>query len=260
MEATEGCICGKLVFGRKEAALANTILADLNLELVFAMLNMFCALVLGAVIGSERQLRGRMAGLRTNALVALGAAGFVTFAALFPDDINPTRVAAQVVSGIGFLGAGIIFRDGFSIQGVNTAATLWCSAAVGLISGTGHLPYAAALTLLVVFTNLGLRPVVRRLKASMAQTPAKEPVYELRVSCLHVDEADMRAALVRSLAEQGLGLGQIAYRPEERAVEIIARVSGPEAVRKLEQAVAQVSLMPRLLAASWQIAEETDGG
>jgi len=95
------------------------------------------ALVLGAVIGSERQFRGRMAGLRTNALVSLGAAGFVTFAALYPDDINPTRVAAQVVSGIGFLGAGIIFRDGFNIQGINTAATLWCSAAVGLISGSG---------------------------------------------------------------------------------------------------------------------------
>jgi putative Mg2+ transporter-C (MgtC) family protein len=60
-----------------------------------------------------------MTGLRTNALVSLGAAGFVTFAALYPDDINPTRVAAQVVSGIGFLGAGIIFRDGFNIQGIN---------------------------------------------------------------------------------------------------------------------------------------------
>jgi putative Mg2+ transporter-C (MgtC) family protein len=79
------------------------------MSLIFASINMAFALVLGAVIGSERQFRGRMAGLRTNALVSLGAAGFVTFAALYPDDINPTRVAAQVVSGIGFLGAGIIF-------------------------------------------------------------------------------------------------------------------------------------------------------
>ena len=136
---------------------------DIDLALLFATINMGFALVMGAIIGSERQFRGRMAGLRTNALVSLGAAGFVVFAALFPDDINPTRVAAQVVSGIGFLGAGIIFRDGFNIQGINTAATLWCSAAVGLISGSGHLGYAAALTSLIVFSNLGLRPVVRRL-------------------------------------------------------------------------------------------------
>ena len=101
-------------------------LTDLDLQMLFAVANMAIALLLGALIGTERQMRGRMAGLRTNALVALGAAGFVVFAALFPDDINPTRVAAQVVSGIGFLGAGIIFRDGFNIQGINTAATLWC--------------------------------------------------------------------------------------------------------------------------------------
>ena len=69
-------------------------------------------------------MRQRMAGLRTNALVSLGAAGFVTFAALFPNDINPTWVAAPVVSGIGFLGAGIIFRDEFNVHGLNTAATL----------------------------------------------------------------------------------------------------------------------------------------
>lgn len=136
-----------------------------DLSLLFGTLNMFVALSLGALIGSERQLRGRMAGLRTNALVSLGAAGFVTFAALFPDDINPTRVAAQVVSGIGFLGAGIIFRDGLSIQGVNTAATLWCSAAVGLICGAGYITYALVLTAFIVFVNLGLRPVVRRLKS-----------------------------------------------------------------------------------------------
>ena len=138
------------------------VLSDLDFPLLFATINMGFALIMGAIIGSERQFRGRMAGLRTNALVSLGAAGFVTFAALYPEDINPTRVAAQVVSGIGFLGAGIIFRDGLNIQGINTAATLWCSAAVGLIAGSGHLPYAFALTALIVFSNLGLRPMCNR--------------------------------------------------------------------------------------------------
>src|SRR5674476_1548023 len=89
------------------------------------------ATLMGACIGFERQWRQRMAGLRTNTLVAIGAASFVIFEGLFPDDGSPTRVAAQVVSGIGFLGAGIIFREGLHVTGLNTAATLWCSAAMG---------------------------------------------------------------------------------------------------------------------------------
>jgi putative Mg2+ transporter-C (MgtC) family protein len=137
---------------------------EIDMSVVFAAINMAVAMLLGAVIGTERQLRGRMAGLRTNALVALGSAGFVVFAALFTDDINPTRVAAQVVSGVGFIGAGIIFRQGLDVQGINTAATLWCSAAVGLICGSGYIVYAIVLTLLIYLTNLGLRPLVRNLK------------------------------------------------------------------------------------------------
>lgn len=82
------------------------------------------ATLMGACIGFERQWRQRMAGLRTNTLVAIGAASFVIFESLFPNDGSPTRVAAQVVSGIGFLGAGIIFREGLQVSGLNTAATL----------------------------------------------------------------------------------------------------------------------------------------
>jgi putative Mg2+ transporter-C (MgtC) family protein len=85
---------------------------------------------MGACIGFERQWRQRMAGLRTNTLVTIGAASFVIFEDLFPNDGSTTQVAAQVVSGIGFLGAGIIFREGLHVTGLN-AATLWCSAAVG---------------------------------------------------------------------------------------------------------------------------------
>ena len=128
-------------------------------------LNMLTALGCGSLIGSERQVLQRMAGLRTNALVALGAAGFATLSQLQDlPDASGTRVAAQVVWGIGFLGAGIIFRDGFEIHGINTAATLWCSAAVGLISWTGQLHYALLMTGLVMFVNLGLRPLVKLLK------------------------------------------------------------------------------------------------
>src|SRR6516162_2779864 len=126
-----------------------------------AALNLAVALALGAVIGFERQWRQRMAGLRTNTLVAIGAASFVIFASLVPGEGSPTRVAAQVVSGIGFLGAGIIFREGLNITGLNTAATLWCSAAVGVLAGEGLAAHAALATAFVIFANLGMRPLVR---------------------------------------------------------------------------------------------------
>ena len=82
------------------------------------------ALLLGGLIGFERQWRQRMAGLRTNALVAIGAGGFVIFSASVAQDTSPTRMAAQIVSCIGFLGAGVILREGFNVRGLNTAATL----------------------------------------------------------------------------------------------------------------------------------------
>jgi putative Mg2+ transporter-C (MgtC) family protein len=95
-----------------------------------AAIDLALAVALGSIIRFERQWRNRLAGLRTNTLVALGAASFVVFAALFPEESSPTRVAAQVLSGIGFLGAGVIFREGLNDRGLNTAATLWCSAAI----------------------------------------------------------------------------------------------------------------------------------
>ena len=96
------------------------------------------ALLAGAAIGAERQWHQKMAGLRTNALVALGAGGFVAFSDAVGQG-DPTRMAAQVVSAIGFLGAGVILREGINVRGLNTAATLWCSAMAGTFAGGGYL-------------------------------------------------------------------------------------------------------------------------
>ncbi len=116
------------------------------------VLRLFIAIIVGACIGMERQWRHRMAGLRTNALVSLGACIFVLLSVMIDHDASPSRIAAQVVSGIGFLGGGVIIRDGFSIRGLNTAATLWCAAAVGTLTGAGFL-IAAILGAAGVFTS-----------------------------------------------------------------------------------------------------------
>src|SRR5690348_3454172 len=95
--------------------------------------NIAAALFMGMAIGLERQYRQHNAGLRTNTLVALGAALFVSLSILMDDTNSPTRIASYIVSGLGFLGGGVILRDGLNVKGLNTAASLWCSGAVGTL-------------------------------------------------------------------------------------------------------------------------------
>ena len=130
---------------------------------VFAItLRILLSIGLGALIGLERQLRARSAGIRTNALVSLGSCLFTTVGVytLAAGTGDPTRVAAQVASGIGFLGAGVILKQGVSVSGLNTAATLWASAAVGTLCGSGMeaaRPQSGPPA--IMLANMMLRPI-----------------------------------------------------------------------------------------------------
>jgi len=159
------------------------------------------ALALGALIGAERQWRQRAAGLRTNTLVCLGAAAFVDLGSQLAP--GTTGVIAYVVSGVGFLGAGAIIKDGASIRGLNTAATLWCSAAVGACAGSGHLLEAVFVTVLLVGINLVLRPISRFIDRRSAIHDINV-VYTLRVVCPAESEVQVRALLLRAIAERRL--------------------------------------------------------
>lgn len=117
------------------------------------------ALLLGALIGAERQWRCRNAGLRTTALVSTGAALFTVLGAEAFGDGDPSRVAAQIASGIGFIGAGVIIKDGGALSGINTAATLWAAAAIGALSGAGMPVLALVGTACIVFAHTVLRPL-----------------------------------------------------------------------------------------------------
>lgn len=119
------------------------------------------AFILGGLIGFERQYRQRTAGLRTNVLVALGAAIFVDIAVSLHGADGAVRVIAYVVSGIGFLGAGVIMRQEGNIHGLNTAATLWCSAAVGAAAGADLILEAILATIFILAANTLLRPIVQ---------------------------------------------------------------------------------------------------
>ena len=147
------------------------------------LLNIAVALALGFAIGLERQWRQHPAGLRTNALVALGAALFVSLSRLMNDEGSPTRIASYIVSGLGFLGGGVILRDGLNVKGMNTAATIWCTGAVGTLAGAGFPLEAVAGTVSILTVHLGLRPVVRWIESHTKTTTDVETYYRLRVVC-----------------------------------------------------------------------------
>jgi putative Mg2+ transporter-C (MgtC) family protein len=220
-----------------------------------AALNLAVALGLSAVIGFERQWRNRLAGLRTNTLVALGAASFVIFEQLVPDESSPTRVAAQVVSGIGFLGAGLIFREGLSVRGLNTAATLWCSAAIGVIAGAGYPLYAKVATGFVVFVNLLLRPIVSFINRQPLTSTELEIGYVMSVTCRSADEAHIRALLLQGFAGGGLALRRLDSTDLEGTgrVAVTACVTASHRVdNDVEKIVGRLSLEPTVSAARWQ--------
>ncbi len=120
------------------------------------------SLLAGAVIGIERQWRKKLAGFRTMVLVSLGATIFVSLSSMVANDASPTRIAAQVVSGIGFLAGGIILRDGFSVTGLNTAATLWCTAAVGAMIGANFIKEGFLAAMVIMLVNIVIRFISKR--------------------------------------------------------------------------------------------------
>jgi putative Mg2+ transporter-C (MgtC) family protein len=154
------------------------------------------AFLLGIIIGLERELRNHEAGLRTNALLALGAALFVSISRFVDHEGSPTRITGQVVSGIGFLAGGVIIRDGFAVRGLNTAATLWCTAAIGALAGSGFLLAATLGTVLVLLLHVLMRPFTLRID-SWAKTHARKEVeYRIRVTARKSSESAIRQTLM----------------------------------------------------------------
>lgn len=224
-------------------------------QLLQTFFGLSAAFLLGGLIGFERQWRQRLAGLRTNTLVALGAATFVLFAGFFPGEASPTRVAAQVVSGIGFLGAGIIFKEGLNVSGLNTAATLWCSAAVGVLCGAGFYPHAAIATAFVISVNLVLRPLVKTIGRRPVAVSDAEADYAISIVCHGEVEAHIRALLLRDLGTT-LHIRELESSniEDSNRVEVSASVRADSRQdRLLEQIVGRLSLEPLVTAARWRL-------
>ena len=178
----------------------------MGMTLIFSW-RLIAALLLGAVVGLERQWRQRMAGTRTNALVAAGASAFVMSGLLLDGDTSARgRIASYVVSGVGFLGAGVIFKDGGNVRGLNTAATIWCSAAMGVLCGFGRPNFAVVLAVAVLLTNTVLRPLAYRLHPVLPASEPGETLYEIVLTCRDSDETHLRAHLMAMIAQESVTL------------------------------------------------------
>jgi putative Mg2+ transporter-C (MgtC) family protein len=181
------------------------------------------ALVLGACIGAERQWRQRSAGLRTNTLVCFGAAAFVDLGLTIAP--NTTQVIAYVVSGVGFLGAGAIMKDGANVRGLNTAATLWCSAAVGACAGAGEMLDAVFVTVLLIAINSVLRPLSRFIDRRSLAALDTHTLYRLRLLCEREYQTLAEYELTRALAFRMLLLRSIrSEEVEETDISVVQAV------------------------------------
>lgn len=213
------------------------------------------ALAAGFLIGIERQWRQRMAGLRTNTLVSLGAGLFCLLPAMTANESSPTRIAAQIASGIGFLGAGVIMRDGLNIRGLNTAASLWCAAAAGALAGSGFVGQALIGGILVMFTNLLLRRVVSKFDAYHGTAGYQHVRYEVRVTCTgevapHVRELLLAAVRDGSLILEGVLLGGVSGTALFTTTATLAAAEPCDL--QVEQLVAWLAQEPGVTSVHWK--------
>lgn len=211
--------------------------------------------VLGTIIGLERQWRQRSAGLRTNVLVAVGASAFADLGLRLMGVEGATRIISYVVSGIGFLGAGVILKDGTNIRGLNTAATLWCSAAVGTLSGSGLLTEAATLAAFVLAGNTLLRPLVNWVNRRPMTPDVTEAKYSVHVTCRPEDVSEVRDLLDAALEQASYPIREFETLSEtDRLVEIAAILVPTTAdENELDGVVAALERSPLVLSATWSV-------
>jgi putative Mg2+ transporter-C (MgtC) family protein len=224
-----------------------------------ATLHTFAALavafLLATVIGFERQWRQRTAGLRTTVLVAVGAAAFFDLGLRLSGNDGAVRIIAYVVSGIGFLGAGVILKDGASIRGLNTAATLWCSAAVGTFAGAGLPVEAAGVAAFVLSGNTLLRPLVNWINRRPISESTTEALYRVHAVCGHDDVSDVRDLLDEVLSRANYPIREIETLSEsDDQIELAALLVPTTAdAAELDHVVTELEASPAVQSATWSV-------
>ena len=201
------------------------------------ILRISLSLVLGFLIGLERQLTGHPAGIRINVLICMGTSFFTLFPMLYGSD-QVFRVGSSIISGVGFLCSGVIFKDSGTVRGMNTAATLWCTAAIGILASTGMYAMAITAAGILIASNSILRPLARKMNPITAGDEF-EKQYRISVIC--------QEALFLNNLESGDVVGD--------KVEIIAKYCsvGKTKNNVLEGIVGQALAIPEVVSAGWEV-------
>lgn len=188
---------------------------------------------LSFLIGVERQFRRRIIGLRTTILVSIGAFLYVSLSFTVANS-DLTRIAAQVVSGIGFLGAGVIIKDGLKIRGLTTAATLWCDAAIGVLCASGAIYHAIAGTVVILFANVVLRYVNSLINAKIDERHIEE-LYELKIICPKEGVTIIKNLVnefIRSNQKNGIELKGFDLDEQTDKVKLLFKVNIPKSLNR----------------------------
>lgn len=238
-----------------------------SMELLEFFTRLLVAMLLGAAIGFERQYRQRSAGLRTNTLVSAGAAIFILLSAALTsatEMADPSRVAGQIVTGIGFLGAGVIMKDGVTVKGLNTAATIWCSAAVGALAGAGLLVEATIAATAIVGIHLLLRPLGSKLeKRPYEQDEMVATLYLFEVRCKAEVENHIRVLLMQFIKQDGeLQLKTLKSVDDESPARAAIRAEIMASTNKdqvMEKAAGRLTVLQGVTYVGWEVLRrETD--
>jgi len=218
------------------------------------ILRICLSLVLGFLIGLERQLTGHQAGIRINILICIGTSFFTLFPMIYGSD-QVFRVGSSIISGIGFLCSGVIFKDSGAVRGMNTAATLWCTAAVGILASTGMYEIAITAAAVLIGSNLLLRPLAKKLNP-LVSGDESEKQYRISITCQEKVEWGIRQLLINSNSCKTLFLSNLESGDVVgNKVEIIAEYcsSGKLKNNILEGIVGQALEIPEVISAGWEV-------
>lgn len=212
------------------------------------------SILLGMFIGFERQLTAHPAGIRTNMLICLGSCMFLMFPMIMgSDDIQ--RVASYIVSGVGFLCSGVIFKENGTVKGLNTAATLWCTAAIGILSSSGMFSYAIIATIALLMANIVFRPISQKIDP-LDSFNEDESFYKINIVCPVEDELKIRSTILKEAKESKLTLKELDTKDlanGEVQIEAIYRFIGQRIDDRIENLISNLCIKQGIKKVGWEV-------
>lgn len=224
------------------------------------LIRILLAVVLGIVLGLERQLTNHVTGIRTNVIVCVGSFAFTAFSYLcFTDGVDLTRVASGIVSGIGFLGAGVILSDGTKVKGLTTAASIWASSAVGILCCLDNILYAIIVAATLVFCHLILHPVSefinKQQKYDKEKRKNEEAFYKISIICEEERADEIKTHIVQYIRNlDNILLRNLSMRGTEGGnKKITAEVSTRTKDNELiERVITHVGKQENIISTGWE--------